>query len=98
MIVTSTFDNRTLNLTPSNTVISGSPNGNVNTNMNLDLIGDLTYVVADNNFTGTVTTTSGMTGKINGKFYGPGLNEIGGTYAVYGAGLGTIVGSFGGKR
>lgn len=98
MIVTSTFDNRTLNLTTSNTVISGSPNGNVNTNMNLDLIGVLTYVVADNNFTGTVTTTSGMTGKINGKFYGPGLNEIGGTYAVYGAGLGTIVGSFGGKR
>ena len=45
-----------------------------------------------------MTTTSGMTGKINGKFYGPGLNEIGGTYAVYGAGLGTIVGSFGGKR
>lgn len=98
MIVTSTFDNRTLNLTTSNTVISGSPNGNVNTNMNLDLIGVLTYVVADNNFTGTVTTTSGMTGKINGKFYGPGLNEIGGTYAVYGAGLGTMVGSFGGKR
>ena len=98
MIVTSTFDNRTLNLTTSNTVISGSPNGNVNTNTNLDLIGVLTYVVADNNFTGTVTTTSGMTGKINGKFYGPGLNEIGGTYAVYGAGLGTIVGSFGGKR
>ena len=83
MIVTSTFDNRTLNLTTSNTVISGSPNGNVNTNTNLDLIGVLTYVVADNNFTGTVTTTSGMTGKINGKFYGPGLNEIGGTYAVY---------------
>ena len=98
MIVTSTFDDRTLNLTTSNTVISGSPNGNVNTNMNLDLIGVLTYVVADNNFTGTVTTTSGMTGKINGKFYGPGLNEIGGTYAVYGAGLGTMVGSFGGKR
>ena len=98
MIVTSTFDNRTLNLTTSNTVISGSPNGNVNTNTNLDLIGVLTYVVADNNFTGTVTTTSGMTGKINGKFYGPGLNEIGGTYAVYGAGLGTMVGSFGGKR
>ena len=98
MIVTSTFDDRTLNLTTSNTVISGSPNGNVNTNTNLDLIGVLTYVVADNNFTGTVTTTSGMTGKINGKFYGPGLNEIGGTYAVYGAGLGTMVGSFGGKR
>jgi hypothetical protein len=39
-----------------------------------------------------------MTGKINGEFYGPGINEFGGTYAVYGSGLGTMVGSFGGKR
>jgi ribonucleoside-diphosphate reductase subunit M1 len=57
-----------------------------------------TYIAGTNNFIGTVTTTSGMTGKINGKFYGPGVNEIGGTYAVYGAGIGTLVGSFGGKR
>jgi hypothetical protein len=35
---------------------------------------------------------------MNGKFYGPGLNEVGGTYAVYAAGIGTMVGSFGGKR
>ena len=58
----------------------------------------MTYIAGTNNFTGTVTTTSGMTGKVNGKFYGPGVNEIGGTYALYGAGIGTMVGSFGGTR
>jgi hypothetical protein len=62
------------------------------------MTGTLTYVAGTNYFTGTVTTTNGMTGKINGEFYGPGINEFGGTYAVYGSGLGTMVGSFGSKR
>ena len=58
----------------------------------------LSYVAGTNYFTGTVTTANGMSGKINGQFYGPGINEFGGTYALYGAGIGTLVGSFGGKR
>ena len=98
MVFISTFDNRTLNFSTSNTVIQGGPNGNLNSNPALQLAGVLTYVAGTNNFTGTVTTTSGMTGTMNGKFYGPGLNEVGGTYAVYAAGIGTMVGSFGGKR
>jgi hypothetical protein len=48
--------------------------------------------------TGTATTTNGMSGNMNGKFYGPGLNEVGGTYAVTGSGVGSMVGGFGGKR
>ena len=98
VLVISTFDNRTLNLTTSNTVIQGGPTGNINNNTDLEMVGVLTYVAGTNNFTGTITTTSGMTGTMNGKFYGPSLNEVGGTYAVYGAGIGTMVGSFGGKR
>ena len=98
MVFISTFDNRTLNFSTTNTVIQGGPNGNLNSNPALQLTGVLTYVAGTNNFTGTVTTTSGMTGTMNGKFYGPGLNEVGGTYAVYAAGIGTMVGSFGGKR
>jgi len=98
MLVTATFDNRTLNLIISSTVIQGAPNGKINNNADLQLTGVLSYVTGTNNFIGTVTTASGMTGNVNGKFYGPGLNEIGGTYALYGAGIGTLVGSFGGKR
>ena len=98
MVANLSFNTRTFIFTTTNTVIQGAPNGNVNTNANLNMTGVMTYIVGTNNFIGTVTTTSGMTGKINGKFYGPGVNEIGGTYAVYGAGIGTMVGSFGGKR
>jgi hypothetical protein len=98
MVGTLSFNNRTIIFTTTNTVIQGAPNGNVNANTNLNMTGVITYIAGTNNFIGTVTTTSGMTGKINGKFYGPGVNEIGGTYAVYGVGIGTMVGSFGGKR
>ena len=98
MVGTLSFNNRTIIFTTTNTVIQGALNGNVNANTNLNMTGVITYIAGTNNFIGTVTTTSGMTGKINGKFYGPGVNEIGGTYAVYGAGIGTLVGSFGGKR
>ena len=98
MVGTLSFNNRTIIFTTTNTVIQGAPNGNVNANTNLNMTGVITYIAGTNNFIGTVTTSSGMTGKINGKFYGPGVNEIGGTYAVYGAGIGTLVGSFGGKR
>ena len=62
------------------------------------MIGTLTYVAGTNYFTGTVTATNGMTGKINGEFYGPGINEFGGTFALYSAGVGSIVGGFGSKR
>ena len=98
MVANLSFNTRTFIFTTTNTVIQGAPNGNVNTNADLNMTGVMTYIAGTNNFIGTVTTTSGMTGKINGKFYGPGVNEIGGTYAVYGAGIGTLVGSFGGKR
>ena len=98
MVANLSFNTRTILLMTTGTVIQGAPDGKVNTNDNLNMTGVITYIVGTNNFIGTVTTTSGMTGKINGKFYGPGVNEIGGTYAVYGAGIGTMVGSFGGKR
>jgi hypothetical protein len=97
MVANLSFNTRTFVFTTTGTVIQGAPNGNVNTNTNLNITGVMTYIAGTNNFTGTVTTTSGMTGKINGKFYGPGTKEIGVTYALYGAAIGTLVGSFGGK-
>ena len=98
MVTNLSFNTRVFVFTTTSTVIQGAPNGNVNSNTNLNITGVMTYIAGTNNFTGTVTTTSGMTGKVNGKFYGPGVNEIGGTYALYGAGIGTMVGSFGGTR
>ena len=92
------YDKQTMTFITSSTGIQGAPAGNAIPNANLDMTGTLTYVAGTNYFTGTVITTNGMTGKINGEFYGPGINEFGGTYAVYVAGVGTMVGSFGSKR
>jgi len=73
IVLTSTLDKRTLNLTTSNTVIQGAPDGNRNYNTGLQLTGVLTYVSGTNNFTGTVTGASGIIGKDEWE-NGPGRN------------------------
>jgi len=98
MTVILSYDLQTLTFTTSNSAILGAPSANALSFANLDLTGTLTYVTGTNYFTGTVASSNGMSGKINGEFYGPGINELGGTFALYGAGVGTMVGSFGGKR
>ena len=68
MVANLSFNTRTILLMTTGTIIQGAPDGKVNTNDNLNMTGVITYIVGTNNFIGTVTTTSGMTGKINGKF------------------------------
>lgn len=98
MTATASFDSRTVNLTTTGTYISGSPTGSVVPAPNLNLAGTLAIASGSNQVSGTVSTVSGMSGNANGKFYGPNANEVGGTYAVSGSGLGSFVGGFGGKR
>ena len=71
---------------------------NSSTNSNLNMSGTLTYASGSNQFTGSVATTGGMTGSATGRFYGPSATEIGGTFAVTGAGIASYGGAFGGKR
>ena len=92
------FAGRTASFSTSNSAMTGGPSGTAIGNSALDLSGNLSYGAGSTKLTGTVTSTSGMTGSANGKFYGPVANEIGGTYAVSGSGVGSMVGSFGGKR
>ena len=98
MTATASFDNRTVNFSTTGTNISGSPSGSAVSAPDLNLSGTLAIASGANKVSGTVTTVSGMSGNANGKFYGPTANEVGGTYAVSGSGLGTFVGGFGGKR
>ena len=92
------FAGRTASFATSNSAMTGGPAGSAIGNSNLNLAGNLSYGAGSTNLSGTVTSTSGMTGPANAKFYGPVANEIGGTYAVSGSGLGSMVGGFGGKR
>jgi hypothetical protein len=98
MTVNVDFAGRVATFSTSNSAMTGGPAGSAIGNSNLDLAGNLSYGAGSTKLTGTVTTTSGMTGPANGKFYGPVANEIGGTYAVSGSGIGSMVGGFGGKR
>jgi len=98
MTATASFDSRTVNFNTTGTNISGSPSGSTVPASDLNLTGTLTITAGANKLSGTVTTVNGMSGNANGKFYGPIANEVGGTYAVSGSGLGSFVGGFGGKR
>jgi len=98
MIAAVTFDNRSVSFSTTNTSISGGPGMTQISAPSLNMTGTLSYAAGTNALNGTASTTNGMSGNMNGKFYGPGLNEVGGTYAVSGSGVGSMVGGFGGKR
>lgn len=70
--------------------------GTYTNDSNLNFSGTLTYGAADNNLSGTLTTTSGMSGPAIGSFYGPDANEIGAAFNMTG-GSQTYVGAFGAK-
>ncbi|HMM46394.1 MAG TPA: transferrin-binding protein-like solute binding protein [Thiobacillaceae bacterium] len=61
----------------------------------LDMSGTLS-VAGTNGFSGTLTTTSGLTGNSAGQFYGPNAEELGGVFFLQGAGQ-TYSGAYGAK-
>jgi hypothetical protein len=98
MVAAVTFENRSVAFSTTNTAVIGGPGAPQISAPALNMTGTLTYAAGSNAMTGTATTTNGMSGNMNGKFYGPALNEVGGTYAVTGSGIGSMAGGFGGKR
>ena len=98
MVAAVTFNNRSVAFSTTNTSVTGGPGAPQLSAPVLNMTGNLSYVAGVNAMTGTATTANGMSGNMNGKFYGPAINEIGGTYAVTGSGVGSMVGGFGGKR
>jgi hypothetical protein len=71
----------------------------------LDIAGVVTYTAGTNRFTGTVTgpgVTPTISGTVTGVFYGPGAEEIGGTFEliniISSTSLESITGGFGGKH
>jgi hypothetical protein len=98
MVAAVTFNTRSVAFSTTNTSIAGGPGTSQLSVPALNMTGTLSYAAGTNSMAGTATTSNGMSGNMNGKFYGPGINEIGGTYAVTGSGIGSMVGGFGGKR
>lgn len=97
MTANANFATRSISFATSNT--SQTPDLlTSSTNSNLNMTGTLTYSAGSNQFTGSVSTTSGLTGTATGRFYGPTAQEIGGTFGVTGSGTTVYGGAFGGKR
>jgi hypothetical protein len=71
---------------------------------NLDMSGLLSYSAATNQITGQVDAlAAGLSGSVNGRFYGPVAQEIGGTFALENplsppGSVEGYVGAFGGKQ
>jgi C-lobe and N-lobe beta barrels of Tf-binding protein B len=95
------FGSRTILFSTSKTFVASDPQaaraGALDENLNLS--GTLSYAQGINNFSGTVTTQNGqLTGRSEGRFYGPAAEEIGGVYSLSGSGPSRLIGGFGGKR
>lgn len=91
------FGARTLAFSTSNTAITAdlvtySPAPS------LDLAGTLGYAAGTNTFSGAIETASGMSGRADGRFYGPNAEEIGGVFETRGSGAEVYGGAFGGRR
>jgi len=99
MSAATNFAARTVNFSTTNTQVSEDLLS-FSVNNNLNIAGNLNYSAATNLITGNVTTTGGLTGTVNARFYGPSAQEIGGTFAVTpaGGGLEGYAGAFGGRR
>ena len=61
----------------------------------LDIRGTLDYNAGTNHFDGDVRTTGGQSGAAHGRFYGPEVEEVGGTFATRGEGAEAYIGAFG---
>jgi len=96
---TANFGNREVAFSTTNTQIASQAVTQSRPDLNLN--GTLTYPVAMNNLTGTLSTVSGMTGPGAARFFGPlvgtGPAEVGGTFFVEGGGQ-QMTGSFGLKK
>lgn len=86
------FANRSVSFTTANT---RSQEGSRN---DLNLNGTMSYSSGSNEMSGTVRTEGGMTGDVDGRFYGPNAQEAGGTFSVRGDGDERYLGGYGANK
>ncbi len=96
------FGSRTIWFSTSNTMRGAdvtAPTSASVQDVNLNLAGSLSYAQGVNNFSGVLQSQNGaLSGRGEGKFYGPKAEEIGGVYSLSGTGPSRMIGGFGGKR
>lgn len=96
--ITADFGSRSLDFRTANTTVGVISDGYAYSNAALDLSGSLNYAAGSSTFSGEISSGGGMTGKADGRFYGPRAEEVGGVFAVTGAGQSAYAGAFGARR
>jgi len=81
------FATRTIAFGSTETVVDDVPNAS------LDIAG--TLAIAGSRFVGPVATAGGLSGSVNGRFYGPDAIEAAGVFDLAGEGVERFTGSFG---
>jgi len=89
------FANRTVTLTTSNSSRAPIGGGAAVSDNTLNLSGLLLYPPAINQLSGTLTSTGGMTGQASAQFFGPGAQELGGTFFLTNGSNRQMSGAFG---
>jgi hypothetical protein len=91
------FGARSVSVQTTNTVRTDRATGAIGAAPGYDMSGTLTYPVATNGLSGTMTTVDGKTGTATGNFYGPQAAELGMTFKLASP-SGTLVGGAALKR
>lgn len=90
---------RTIGFSTSGTKVVNMNTAQPGDNFGLNLNGNFIFPVGSSQFSGQpLSSANGMTGTANGRFYGPGAEEIGGTFSLQGFGVERMIGGFGGRR
>jgi len=92
---TADFGAGTLSLTTSNSSRAPISGGAAVSDSNLNLSGALFFPPGTNQISGSLTSTSGMTGSASAKFFGPAAHELGGTFFVTNGSNQQMNGAFG---
>jgi hypothetical protein len=95
------FQLRSINFATQNTTTVSFAGGPSTSAPGLDFNGTVIYNPGSNQFRVPVTTTAccfNMSGDVNGRFYGPAAQEIGGVYSLTDGGSNRMLGAFGGRR
>jgi len=92
---TANFGAGTLSLTTSNSSRAPIGGGAAVSDPNLNLSGALLFPAGTNQLSGSLTSTSGMSGPASAKFYGPAAQEVGGTFFITNGGSQQMSGAFG---
>ena len=93
------FGTRQVNIYTTNTYVKDLATSTLQAKSGLNFSGTLNYNEGQNHLrSSSLTTSSGLSGSAEAKFYGPALDEMGGVFSLTDGGIESYQGAFGAKQ